>query len=59
MAPADNSDPALAQRLADYCRMRLAHPGTVRVSGLRRIFGGASRETWRFVLHEDLGDTTR
>ena len=39
-APADNADPILARRLADYCRTRLAAAGKVRITGLRRIFGG-------------------
>ena len=53
MAPADDGDD-LAQRLAGYCLAQLRDQGVERtqVSGLARIFGGASRETWRFQLHE-------
>ena len=58
-APADNADPILARRLADYCRTRLAGAGPVRITGLRRIFGGASRETWRFVLHDESSSGAR
>lgn len=47
------SDAALAERLAAYCAHRLRDEGVsrARVTGLQRIFGGASRETWRFSLH--------
>lgn len=48
MAP----DDALARRLAAYCALRRPHAERVRVASLRRIAGGASRETWRFELHE-------
>jgi aminoglycoside phosphotransferase (APT) family kinase protein len=48
MAPAAD----LAARLAAYCRLRRPGSSGVRVAELRRIFGGASRETWRFELHE-------
>jgi len=41
----------LSKRLAAYCAGRMPGATGVRVSGLQRIFGGASRETWRFVLH--------
>ena len=58
-ASADNADPILARRLADYCRTRLAAAGKVRITGLRRIFGGASRETWRFVLHDESSSGAR
>lgn len=58
MAPADDIT-TLAARLAQYCLSRLADEGVreTRVSGLARIFGGASRETWRFVLHEWRGQS--
>lgn len=53
MAPADDTE-QLGQRLARYCQARLNDQGVERtqVSDLSRIHGGASRETWRFVLHE-------
>lgn len=41
---------ALAERLAAYCASRMPAAREVRVSELSRIFGGASRETWRFQL---------
>lgn len=42
----------LAPRLAAYIANRLDDDAEdVRVEGLERIFGGASRETYRFVLH--------
>jgi aminoglycoside phosphotransferase (APT) family kinase protein len=41
----------LAERLAGYLAERLPGARAVRVSGLERIAGGASRETSRFVLH--------
>lgn len=44
---------ALADALAGYCRQRLPEAAALRVAGLQRVFGGASRETWRFVLHHD------
>jgi len=40
----------LAARLATYIEHRLPDAADVRVTGLARIFGGASRETYRFVL---------
>lgn len=40
----------LAARLAAWARDRLAHARHVRVLHLERIHGGASRETYRFVL---------
>ncbi len=52
MASVPDPVDALGERLARYCAGRLGGPADVRVSGLRRIFGGASRETWRFVLHQ-------
>ena len=47
----------LAVRLAAYIKKRLPDAKDVRVEGLERIFGGASRETYRFVLHLREGDT--
>ena len=44
---------ALASALTAYCRQRLPQARALHVSGLQRIFGGASRQTWRFVLHQD------
>jgi len=44
-APAHND---LAKRLAVYLSTRLANGGSVRIEGLSRIVGGASRETWSF-----------
>lgn len=54
-------DAPLAARLAAYCRTRLPAVHALRVDGLQRIFGGASRETWRFTLHlrEREGDDER
>ena len=43
--------PSLEERLADYVATKLPSAADVRVEGLDRIFGGASRETYRFVLH--------
>ncbi len=40
----------LAERLARYITHRLPDSEDVRVHSLERIFGGASRETYRFVL---------
>jgi len=40
----------LAANLAAYIRHRLPDAEGVEVTGLERIFGGASRETYRFVL---------
>ncbi len=49
----------LDSRLADYIAGRLPGAQEVRVSGLDRIFGGASRETYRFELsYRDAGETT-
>jgi len=46
--------PELAERLARYIAHRLPGSADVRVHSLERIFGGASRETYRFVLaHTD------
>jgi aminoglycoside phosphotransferase (APT) family kinase protein len=41
---------SLESRLADYIAQQLPLAGEVRVDQLERIFGGASRETFRFVL---------
>lgn len=41
----------LQTRLAAYAARRMPGAGDVRVTGLDRIFGGASRETYRFVLN--------
>jgi aminoglycoside phosphotransferase (APT) family kinase protein len=40
----------LAARFADYARGRMPGARDVRVEDLERIFGGASRETWRLRL---------
>jgi len=40
----------LQDRLAAYARRRLDAAAAVTVGGLQRIHGGASRETFRFVL---------
>ena len=40
----------LAARFADYARERIPGASEVRVEDLERIFGGASRETWRLRL---------
>jgi aminoglycoside phosphotransferase (APT) family kinase protein len=42
---------SLEERLAAYLAHRLPKAEGVRVESLDRIFGGASRETFRFVLH--------
>ena len=44
---------SLEERLVAYIQHRLPEAGGVRVEGLERIFGGASRETYRFVLVYD------
>ncbi|TDJ12677.1 MAG: phosphotransferase family protein [Deltaproteobacteria bacterium] len=51
----------LEARLCDYIAGKLRHGSGVRVENLDRIFGGASRETYRFVLHwkEDEADHSR
>ena len=47
----------LAERFAAYAARKLPDARHVRVSGLDRIPGGASRETYRLVLHyEERGD---
>ncbi len=48
--------PELERRIAAYIAYRMPQAADVEVTGLQRIFGGASRETFRFVLsylHED------
>jgi aminoglycoside phosphotransferase (APT) family kinase protein len=45
----------LAERFAGYAAKKLPGARGVRVSGLDRIPGGASRETYRLVLHYDQG----
>jgi aminoglycoside phosphotransferase (APT) family kinase protein len=45
----------LAERLAAYAAHRIPGAGEVRVEGLERIFGGASRETYRFGLRTSEG----
>ncbi|MED5262549.1 MAG: phosphotransferase family protein [Myxococcota bacterium] len=51
----------LAERLARYIAHRLPDSADVRVRSLERIFGGASRETYRFVLEysEATGEVER
>ena len=51
----------LESRLAAYLAEKLPDASDVRVDGLERIFGGASRETYRFVLrtHRDGEDESR
>ncbi|MEZ5652455.1 MAG: phosphotransferase family protein [Burkholderiaceae bacterium] len=46
--PAD----ALASALCAYCRTQRPPADSTRVTDIERIFGGASRETWRFTLVE-------
>ena len=48
----------LASRLAQYCAGRLPGARDVRVEALERIFGGASRETYRFELSYREGEDT-
>jgi aminoglycoside phosphotransferase (APT) family kinase protein len=50
---------SLEDRLAAYVAHRLEEAEDVRVSGLDRIFGGASRETYRFVLSYRVGGEER
>lgn len=45
------SAPDLETALAAYLRSRMEQATDVRVTGLSRFHGGASRETYRFVLH--------
>lgn len=44
------ADPALAERISAYLKARQNRD--VRVTGLERIHGGASRETWRVRMEE-------
>ncbi len=46
MAPDDQ----LPNQLTAYCRTKWSHGEVLRVQNLQRIFGGASRETWRFQM---------
>ncbi len=48
----------LEERLADYARHRLTGVEDVRVEGLDRIYGGASRETYRLRLCYRDGDAS-
>lgn len=50
MAPPEAE--ALAPRLQAYCARQRPQAQGVRITQLQRIFGGASRATWRFTLHE-------
>src|SRR5437588_6515128 len=45
---ADAGDAEMTARLEGYLRTRRPDAGAVTVTGLRRIVGGASRETWTF-----------
>ena len=58
---AANGASGLESRLAAYLIEKLPGAGDVRVEGLERIFGGASRETYRFVLltHREGKDESR
>jgi aminoglycoside phosphotransferase (APT) family kinase protein len=47
--------PDLAERFAAYAARRLPNATAVRVADLDRIPGGASRETYRLVLHYEAG----
>lgn len=47
---------SLEDRLAAYIAHRLGNAEEVRVTYLDRIFGGASRETYRFVLSYRIGE---
>ncbi len=44
------ADPALAERISAY--LKATQGRETRVVGLERIYGGASRETWRVTLEE-------
>lgn len=46
MAPDDH----LPNQLTAYCREKWSQGEVLRVQNLQRIFGGASRETWRFQM---------
>lgn len=56
-----STEASLEERLAAYLAKRMPGTSDVRVDGLQRIFGGASRETYRFVAsyREDGNDTSR
>lgn len=56
-AEAAGTEP-LRQRLLAYCRHRMPDAQGLRVEQLQRIFGGGSRETWRFRLSERRDDHT-
>ncbi|MFW6027249.1 MAG: phosphotransferase family protein [bacterium] len=43
--------PDLETALADYLRTQMPQAENLRVDGLTRLHGGASRETYRFFLH--------
>ena len=49
----------LEPRLAAYIAGRMPEARDVAVSSLERISGGASRETYRFVLNWTEGGTAR
>ncbi|MEZ5657991.1 MAG: phosphotransferase family protein [Burkholderiaceae bacterium] len=51
-ADAGESGAALAAALAEYCRAHRPAADASYVADLERIFGGASRETWRFTWVE-------
>jgi aminoglycoside phosphotransferase (APT) family kinase protein len=51
-----SSPASLEERLAAYVRQRMPDAADVRVSGLDRIHGGASRETYRFRLRTRSGN---
>jgi len=53
--------PSLEERLAAYISQRLPDARDVSVEGLERIFGGASRETYRFALayRDGAGEVSR
>jgi aminoglycoside phosphotransferase (APT) family kinase protein len=48
----------LEQQLAQYLNLRLSASGPVQVTGVRRIPGGASRETWAFDATWEEGGRT-
>lgn len=49
---AELTSATLSAQLSTYCRHQCPQAQAVSVQGLQRIFGGASRETWRFTLCE-------
>lgn len=63
MAPPEPTLPASAEGLAEpllaYCRARRPEATALRITQLERIFGGASRQTWRFTLHEESAGQAR